>query len=135
MSPSPLLDTHAWLWWLDGSPRVSARERRVLDALPPGQRPYLCAISLWEMALLVELGRVALRQAFDVWVDTAASRETVHLLDVSVAIAKELARLPKNFHRDPADRLIVATARAMDLPVLTADTAIRRSKLVRLWKA
>ncbi len=86
------------------------------------------------MAVLVELGRVELRQAFDTWIEAAASPRTVNLLDVSPAIAKQLLHFPRSFHRDPADRLIVATARALDLPVLTRDQAIRRSGLVRLWK-
>ena len=86
------------------------------------------------MALLVELGRVRLRQGFDEWIDVAAATETVQLLDVTPAVAKELLHLPRAFHRDPADRLIVATARALDLAVLTDDGPIRRSGLVRLWR-
>jgi PIN domain nuclease of toxin-antitoxin system len=55
----PLLDTHAWLWWLDGTGTLRPGERRALDDLAEaGHCPFLCAISLWEMALLVELGRV-----------------------------------------------------------------------------
>ena len=56
------------------------------------------------------------------------------LLDVTTEVAKELVRLPESFHRDPADRLIVATARALDLAVLTHDSTIRRSGLVRIWR-
>jgi len=131
----PLLDTHAWLWWLDGTGTLRKSERQALDDLAEsGHCPFLCAISLWEMALLVELGRVELRQAFDAWIEAAASPRTVALLDVSPAIAKQLLRFPDSFHRDPADRLIVATARALDLPILTRDRAIQHSGLVRLWK-
>jgi PIN domain nuclease of toxin-antitoxin system len=133
MTAPPLLDTHAWLWWLDGSGRLTSRTRARLDAYPDADRPALCAISLWEMALLVELGRVRLRQGFDEWIDVAAASGTVRVLDVTPAIAKELLHLPRSFHRDPADRLIVATARALDLAVLTDDGPIRQSRLVRLW--
>jgi len=87
-----------------------------------------------EVALLVELGRVRLRQGFDEWIDVAAATETVRLLDVTPAVAKELLHAPRSFHRDPADRLIVATARALDLAVLTVDEPIRGSRLVRLWR-
>jgi PIN domain nuclease of toxin-antitoxin system len=55
-------------------------------------------------------------------------------VDVTVAIAKELLHFPKSFHHDPADRIVVATARALDLPVVTHDRVIRRSGLVRLWQ-
>ena len=111
MKAPPLLDTHAWFWWLDGSGPLTRKVRTTLDAYPDTQRPALCAISLWEVALLVELGRVRLCQGFDEWIDVAAATETVQLLDVTPAVAKELLHLPRAFHRDPADRLIVATAR------------------------
>lgn len=87
------------------------------------------------MAMLVQLGRVVLRQGFDAWIDVAASPGTVTVVDATPAIAKELIQIPSSFPKDPADRLIVATARALDLPLLTYDRAIRRSRLVRLWKA
>lgn len=135
MSAAPLLDTHAWLWWLDGTGALQKRERTALDECAArGDPPFLAGISLWEMALLVELGRVELARPFDDWIEIAASPQTVTLVEVSSAIAKELLRLPASFHRDPADRLIVASARALDLPVLTRDGAIRRSRLVKLWR-
>ena len=135
MSDAPILDTHAWLWWLDGTGALTAKERRELESLVDvGTRPFVCSISLWEMACLVDLGRVALREGFDAWIEIAAAPGTVVVVDVVADIAKELMRLPRSFHRDPADRLIVASARALGLPVLTHDTGIRRSGLVRLWR-
>ena len=136
MNGAPLLDTHAWLWWLSGLGALTTRERQALDRLAEdGVRPFLCGISLWEISLLVELKRIELRDDdFEAWIEVAASPRTISLVDVSVLIAKELLRIPSSFHRDPADRLIVATARALELPVLTRDVAIRRSGLVRLWK-
>ena len=94
----------------------------------------MAAISLWELATLVERKRVVLRQGFEAWIDVAAAPETVTIVDVSPAIAKDLVHFPKGFHHDPADRVIVATARALDLPLLTRDRTIRRSGLVRLWR-
>ncbi|MGH7823484.1 MAG: type II toxin-antitoxin system VapC family toxin [Candidatus Binatia bacterium] len=110
MTGLPLLDTHAWFWWLDGSGRLKGRERNALDVLPAASRPFLCAISVWEMALLVQLHRVTLRQGFEAWIDVAASQATVTLVDVTPAIAKELFQIPSSFPRDPADGLIIATA-------------------------
>ena len=106
----------------------------MLDGLPPARCPYVAAISLWELATLVERKRVVLRQGFEAWIDVAAAPETVTIVDVSPAIAKDLVHFPKGFHHDPADRVIVATARALDLPLLTRDRTIRRSGLVRLWR-
>ena len=56
----PLLDTHAWVWWICGDARLAARERDELDNLPPSSRPVLAEISLWEVAMLVECGRLEL---------------------------------------------------------------------------
>src|SRR5207244_11484083 len=106
----PLLDTHVWLWWLDGSGSLAARERAALDELPPTACPYVAAISLWELATLVERKRVVLRQGFEAWIDVAAAPETVTVVDVTPAVAKELVHFPKGFHHDHADRLIVAPA-------------------------
>lgn len=109
MTTPPLLDTHAWLWWLDGTGALRPAERRALDALAEEEHcPFLCGISLWEMAILVELGRVELRQAFDTWIEAAASPRTVNLLDVSPAIGKQLLHFPRSFHRDPRRRLLAA---------------------------
>ncbi len=75
---------------------------------------------------------LVLREPFESWIETAAG--AVNILDVSPAIARELLGFPRSFHRDPADRLLVATARALDLPVLTYDRAVRRSGPVRKWR-
>jgi PIN domain nuclease of toxin-antitoxin system len=129
----PLLDTHVWVWWMLGDARLSAGEREALDALPSGQRPALCDISLWEVALLVQLGRLRLDDPLEDWLRIAASPSTVHLLPITPAVVVEMNRLPSRFHQDPADRLIVATARAAGLPLATHDTRIRRSRLSTLW--
>lgn len=135
MTTPPLLDTHIWVWWMIGDSRLSARERVVLDELPSGQRPVLCDISLWEVALLVQLGRLRLDDKLEDWLRVAASSATVNVLPITTAVVTEMNRLPSGFHQDPADRLIVATARAAGLPLATHDTRIRRSRVAPLWSA
>lgn len=130
---APLLDTHAWIWWVDGNRRLDARVTARLDALDQSSRPCLSAISLWEAATLVSLGRLDFQPSFDAWLAKAADARTVRILPITTEIAMELARLPKTFRRDPADRIIVATARVHQLPLLTADRAIMDAKLVRSW--
>lgn len=132
---APLLDTHAWIWWIEQDARLDANAIALLDALPPDRRPFLCDISLWEVATLVERGRLEFDVPLDDWLDAAAHPRSVQVLPVSPRIAAEVARLPETFHRDPADRLIVATSRAQRIPVLTHDERIRRSRLVSLWRA
>jgi PIN domain nuclease of toxin-antitoxin system len=131
----PLLDTHAWIWWVEQDARLGARAIAVLDSLPADRRPFLCDISLWEVATLVELGRLQLDVPLDEWLEAAAHPRSVQLVPISARIAAEVARLPDTFHRDPVDRLVVATSRAQRIPVLTHDERIRRSRLVSLWRA
>ena len=133
MTKPPLLDTHVWVWWMIGDPRLSKRERDALDDLPSGSRPKLCDISLWEVALLVQLGRLRLDDGLEDWLRIAASPATVEVQPMTPAVVAEMTRLPSTFHQDPADRLIVATARAAGLPLATHDARIRRSRLAVLW--
>lgn len=134
MTAAPLLDTHAWIWWVDGSPRLESNIVARLNELPSGDRPIISDISLWEVATLVSLGRIGLKMALDAWLAIAADPRTVRVLPINSLIAAELARLPDTFHRDPADRVIVSTSRVHGLPVLTRDQLIMTSGLVRLWK-
>ncbi|HEY7056561.1 MAG TPA: type II toxin-antitoxin system VapC family toxin [Vicinamibacterales bacterium] len=131
---APLLDTHAWVWWVEQDARLGAKAIAVLDSLPRDRRPFLCDISLWEVATLVERGRLALDVPLEEWLDAAAHLRSVRLLPVSPRIAAEVARLPETFHRDPADRLIVATSRVHRMPVLTHDDRILTSRLVSAWR-
>ena len=131
---APVLDTHVWIWWMLGDPRLKEREREVLDGLPPDDRPVVCDISLWEFGTLVDLGRLEIEGHVDAWLQVAASPSTVRVQPITPAIVAEMNRLPAAFQRDPADRLIVATARALNVPLATHDRKIRRSRLVPLWK-
>ncbi len=133
MTP-PLLDTHAWIWWVDQDARLGARTIAVLDSLPRDQRPFLCDISLWEVAMLAERGRLELDLPLGEWLDAAAHPRSVQLVTITPRIAAAVAALPGSFHRDPADRLIVATSRALGIPVLSHDRVINRSRLVTRWR-
>jgi PIN domain nuclease of toxin-antitoxin system len=130
---APLLDTHAWVWWIEGDRRLQRRIRETLDGLPVAERPYLSAISLWEVAMLVECGRVAFSIPLGEWLGAAAHPRSVRLVPISAEIAAETAGLPASFHRDPADRLIVSSCRVLGLPLLTHDARIIRSRLVTRW--
>ena len=133
MSSVPLLDTHAWVWWVDRDRRLGEPTIARLDKLPADSRPYLCDISLWEVATLVERGRLTFSVPLADWLEAAAHPRSVRLIPVTPAIAAETAALPETFHRDPADRLIVATCRVMKLPLLTKDRLIMRSRLATPW--
>jgi PIN domain nuclease of toxin-antitoxin system len=118
-----------------GSSDLLPSEREALDRLPPDRRPYLSAISLWEVAMLVALRRLSLDLALSDWLTTAAHPRTVRLVPITPAIAAGTAALPDTFHRDPADRLIVATCRDLEAPLVTHDRLIMRARLVPRWRA
>ncbi|MCA1562226.1 MAG: type II toxin-antitoxin system VapC family toxin [Acidobacteria bacterium] len=131
---APLLDTHAWIWWVDQDPRLGPRILNALDGLPVDRRPLVADISLWEVAMLWERHRLTLDVPLRDWLDAAAHPRSVQVVPVSPLIAAEVAALPSSFHRDPADRLIVSTSRALGVPVLTHDALIAKSGLVRRWR-
>lgn len=117
-----------------GDPGLSFAERDVLDTLPSDARPVISDISLWEFATLVDLGRIRIKGSPEAWLQIAASPATVRIQPITPGIVAEMNLLPASFHRDPADRLIVATARFLKLPLATKDRKIRKSRLAPLWK-
>ena len=84
--------------------------------------------------MLVEMGRLDIGGDIESWLEIAASPATVSLQPVTPAIIAEMNRLPSGFHRDPANRLIVATARVLGKPLATEDDKIRKARVVRLLK-
>lgn len=133
MTP-PLLDTHVWIWWVAGEGRaLGPGIGAALDALPPDARPAISDFSLWEAATLAARGRLALDRPLDNWLRSAASPSIVELVPLTPEIAAEIARLPDSFTRDPADRVIVATSRVLDRPLVTRDRVILRSRLTKRW--
>lgn len=130
---SVLIDTHVWIWWVTGQAELSATCRGKLDRLAKkGRAPFLSAISLWEAQMLFQKGRLDLEIDFDLWLASASDPEVVRVLPLDVSVIMAVNSLPGRFHGDPADRLIVATAIAHSLPMMTDDKAIRRSRLVEI---
>ncbi len=118
-----VLDTHVWIWWVNGSDRLTAVQQRVLDA---GSTDGLgvSAISCWEVAKLVEKRRLDLDRPVLDWIRIALTYPGIELLDLSPEIAAASADLPGTFHRDPADQIIVATARILGCRLATSDQKI-----------
>lgn len=128
-----LLDTHVLIWWASGDlQRLSPQARAAIEveierAAQSGQAPGLLvsAISCWEVAMLVERGRLALSLEVERWLAVVASIPAVRLLPLEPAVAVAATRLPEPFHADPADRFLVAQARELAVPLLSADRKIR----------
>jgi PIN domain nuclease of toxin-antitoxin system len=125
-----LLDTHVWVWWVHGNPRLPDEQRKMLDArIDEGLG--VSAISCWEVAKLVEHGRLSFPQDVADWLEIALAYPGVQLLQLTPGIAVESTRLPKPFHKDPADQIIVATARVHDCSLASADDKIMKYDNVR----
>jgi len=126
-----LLDTHAWIWWASQSPKLSTAARQCIDA---ETAVGVAVISCWEVAMLVEKGRLKLDRDLSVWVDHAVTLPKVVLLALTPQIAVASVRLPSGFLADPADRMIVATARQQGVPLVTKDERIQKCGLVAtIW--
>ena len=119
-----LLDTHVLLWWLGHRDRLSVAQRRLLDSADADTPLLVSDISLWEVAMLHSLGRIRLSIPLREWLEKAVAPPLVRRQGVSPAIAAEVASLPDSFHRDPADRILVATARILGATLLTRDRRI-----------
>jgi PIN domain nuclease of toxin-antitoxin system len=127
---SALLDTHALLWWVSAPKRLSTAQRRAVSKASDAGQLWVSEITFWEIASLVERGRVRLGLSIDDWLERAAAEPLVRRCGISPAIANELARLAVTLDWDPADRIIVATARVLGAILVTCDSRIIDSALV-----
>ena len=120
-----LLDTHVWVWWHANPRRLSLRVRDLIGAPAGYEELLLSAISPWEFAKLVEKGRLGISCDPEDWVEQALRMAKLRLIPLSPRIACRSTQLPGPFHNDPADQIIVATAREEGATILTRDARIR----------
>lgn len=118
-----LLDTHVWIWWVHGEAELTDGCRNLLQA-HESDGLGLSAISCWEVAKLVQRKRLILPVRLEDWMEQALAYPGIQLLDLSSRVAVESVQLPGEFHQDPADQIIVATARLHNVPLVTADKLI-----------
>lgn len=126
-----LLDTHVLLHWLEGGKRLSRPQKRIIDRANAESPLLVSDVTLWEIATLYGLGRIQLALPLRDWLDAAVAPPLVERVGISPAIAAETAVLPPTFHRDPADRILVATARVLGACLLTVDARIVESRIVK----
>jgi PIN domain nuclease of toxin-antitoxin system len=119
-----LLDTHTWLWGVQGSRELSAAVGNTINQAAQNGLVLLSAISIWETALLAARGRLALGRPISEWVEQALTRSRVVIEPLSPEIAIESCFLPEDFRSDPADTIIVATARITGAKLMTRDRRI-----------
>ena len=129
-----VLDTHAWLWWVGEDRKLSTQAQA---AIQKGQREadlWVSMMSIWELAKKIEKKQLVLDRPFDQWLDIATAMPGLHLAELTRPILVESCALPHPFLGDPADQIIVATARCEHAVLVTKDRKIREYSHVRsLW--
>jgi PIN domain nuclease of toxin-antitoxin system len=119
-----LLDTHVWIWLVRGETRIAEPVLEAIFEAAGARTLFVSVMSIWEVSLLVSKGRLLLKQPCLEWVGAAIVRSGTELMALTAEIAVECNSLPGQFHDDPADRIITATARVNGLTLVTRDRQI-----------
>ncbi len=121
-----LLDTHAWVWWLAKDRRLSTRAKSAITTGLVEQDLWISLISVWDVAKRVEKKQLILDRSLDQWLDEALTPQGLGVWELTRPILMESCELPQPFHGDPADQILVATARHHGAMLVTKDQRIRR---------
>ncbi|OGM23733.1 twitching motility protein PilT [Candidatus Woesebacteria bacterium RIFCSPHIGHO2_01_FULL_39_17] len=121
-----LLDTHILIWWLNGSAKLSNKALREIKNSKKKEKIFVSSISIWEIAMLVKKKRLKLTLNVESWIREVERLTYINFLPVDNNIAFESVYLPEFKHKDPADRIIVATARGLRAKLITSDIRILR---------
>jgi len=123
-SSSLLLDTHIWIWLNLGSKELSASTVKAIEDAGKSEGILISPISIWELGTLVRKGRISLSSPLKLWVREALERPRIRVAELSPEVLIEGNELPGNFHGDPADRMLVASARVYRATIMTRDKSI-----------
>lgn len=120
-----VLDTHAWIWLLSGDNRINKKHilAKIYKNIPT-RSIYVSEISAWEVAMLVSKKRIKISGSLVDWIKEGQIAPGIQSINLTPEIISESVSLPDSFHGDPADRLIVATARILKAELVTMDKAI-----------
>jgi PIN domain nuclease of toxin-antitoxin system len=129
-----VLDTHTLVWWVAGDPLLSKAAKAAISRVAEPGGIIVSAISTWEIALLVARGKLVLSMDVDAWLETIKAIEQIRFMPIDNEIATKSVLLPGQLHNDPADRMIIATARKLAAPLVTRDEKIRAYPHVKtIW--
>ena len=118
-----LLDTHVWWWSLTEPENLSKKAIALIKQAKTDER-FISSVSIWEFAMMVAKKRIELKISPAKWLTRAIDETGIMVIELSPDIATDSCSLPGEFHKDPADRIIVATARVHNLTLLTKDQKI-----------
>ena len=120
-----LLDTHIWIWLMSGVTKaLSPQLRTLIEKHTPAQEIRVSAISVWEVALLVSKNKIEFFEGLEEWVYKGIHAPGILSSNVTPEIALKSGLLPSDFHGDPADRILMATAIDLGATLITADKEI-----------
>jgi PIN domain nuclease of toxin-antitoxin system len=125
-----LLDTHAFLWFCQDDPSLSASAKTLIE--DPGNRKLVSVASCWEIAIKAGLGKLVLGEPSGAYIPNALSRTGFDLLAISLTHATAVESLPQH-HKDPFDRLLICQAQAEGIPLVSADRHFDACGITRLW--
>ncbi len=129
-----MLDTHTWIWWHMNPQKLSQKVKRIVGNTDRYDEILLSAISPWEFSKLLEKKKIGISCDPEYWINSALDMPKFRLIPLSPVLAYRSTVLPQPFHSDPADQIIVATAREENATILTKDERILTYKNVRsLW--
>lgn len=129
-----LLDTCAWLWMAADEKRLSKNAKAAIKKCQKEEALFVSVISCWEVAKLVEKGEISLSFPVRDWIHSAIRIKGITLQEITPEICVHSTELPGKFQGDPADQIIIATARILRLPLITADKKIREYTQVKtVW--
>ncbi|MDZ7841257.1 MAG: type II toxin-antitoxin system VapC family toxin [Gammaproteobacteria bacterium] len=128
-----VLDTHTWIWWVNQSPELSRKAGQGIRKAMTAEAVYISSISAWEVAMLVTQKRLALTMEVRDWIRACAALPFVHFVPVNNDIVVTAVHLPEGLHKDPADRMIAATANFLDMPLVTRDRRLLEYPGVRAF--
>jgi PIN domain nuclease of toxin-antitoxin system len=124
-----LVDTHAFLWFIDDDPRLSQQARGLMTGR---NELFLSIASLWEMAIKISLGRLAVPLPYSEFIGQQLSTNHIEILPIEIDHLSLIADLPFH-HRDPFDRMLIAQGLKEQLPILSKDTAFDAYQVERYW--
>lgn len=120
-----VLDTHVWIWWVASPEQLSPEAERAIAASVRGGGVYVSSISCWEVAMLVKNGRLRLTLSTGEWVARSVALPFLHFVPVDNQVYLRSVDLSGPLHDDPADRVIVATALSLGMPLVTKDRRLQ----------
>jgi PIN domain nuclease of toxin-antitoxin system len=125
-----LMDTHSFIWFVDGNSQLSARARTLIE--DPANDKFLSMASIWEMAVKISLGKLSIAQPFEQFIPHQLQINGFEMLEIKFDHIVRVSNLPFH-HRDPVDRLLIAQCLVERIPVISVDSVFDAYSVQRLW--